>query len=297
MTIALIGASGYVGRSLARRIAAAGPGPLALFSRDPSRLAADEWPAHVSLYSVGGFDAGDFSLVINAIGAGDPKNVAGLAAGIFEITRAWDERVLANMRPDTGYVFLSSGAVYGTGLGQAVDADSVLSLPVNRLESIPPYTLAKLCAEAGHRCFPARPILDLRIFGYADACISQSGSFFLSELAQAVAARKPFVTSPAEMIRDYAGADELYNLIRAWDRGGRPNRALDLYTQAPVGKLALLEAVARRYGLEIVYQGDVPSGDRPVYGSQFHAAAQLGYRPARTSLQVVVDVLDAVAAG
>lgn len=293
--IAVIGATGYVGRSLARKIARTEQGPLALFARDPSGLAAESWPDHVSLHSLDRFDAGDFSLVINAIGAGDPRNVAALGRDIVETTREWDERVLATMGPGTAYVFLSSGAVYGSGLADGVDAGSVLSQPAGRLESIPPYALAKLFAEARHRTLSERHILDLRIFGFSDVSIPRSGSFFLSELAQAIARRQPFVTSPAEMIRDYAGVDELHGLIQAWKNAGMPNCALDLYTLEPVGKLALLEVVSKRYGLQIVRDG-AADGPRPVYASQCHAAAELGYRPARTSLQVVLETLDAVAA-
>lgn len=295
--IAILGATGYIGRSLARMWAARDPRPLALFARVPQALATEDWPAHVVRGNLNDFHAANFSLVINALGAGDPKSIANLGGGIFEAASIWDQRVLSTMGPETGYVFLSSGAVYGSGLGQAVDANSELKLPVNSLQSVPPYTLVKLCAEARHRCLAPQPILDLRVFGYADASISRSGSFFLSELAQAVAARKPFVTSPAEMIRDYAGAIELYDLIHAWNSAGRPNCALDVYTQEPVGKLAVLDAAAKRYGLEIVWKGNVPSGVRPVYASKFQAAAELGYVPKRSSLKVVLDVLDAVAAG
>ena len=294
--IAILGATGYIGRSLAKKWAACNSEPLALFARMPQCLIHEDWPAHVVHKNLSNFDAAGFSLVINALGAGDPNSIVSLGSDIFDVTRTWDERVLSSMAPETAYVFLSSGAVYGPGLAQAVDSDSVLSLPVNHFDRSTPYTLAKLCAEARHRCLPARHILDLRVFGYADASISQSGSFFLSELSHAVAARKRFVTSPAEMIRDYAGVDELYDLIQAWKRVGGPNRALDLYTQAPVGKLALLEVVSKRYGLEIVREGGSAGGARPVYASQFHAAAELGYRPARTSLQVVLETLDAVAA-
>ena len=294
--IAVIGATGYLGRSLARKIAQTGPVPLALFARDPAKLARYGWPSHVSLHSLETFDAEGFSLVINAIGVGDPKAVANLGNDVFDLTRVWDDRVLSSLGSDTAYVFLSSGAVYGQGATHAVAAGSVLSLPVNRLDTVSTYTLAKLCAEARHRCLPGRAILDLRVFGFADPTIDQSGSFFLSELSRAVATRTPFMTSSAEMVRDYAGADELYDLIQAWRQAGQPNRALDLYTLAPVSKQALLEAAGQRFGLEIIRDGVAAEGVRPVYASQFHAAGDLGYRARRTSLQVVLDTLDAVAA-
>lgn len=279
--------------------AACDSGPLALFARTPEALANAQWPAHVSHRNLKDFNAGEFSLVINALGAGDPKGIASLGSEIFEITRAWDERVLATAGPDTGYIFLSSGAVYGSGMSQAVEKDSMLCLPVNGLDTVAPYLLAKLCAEARHRALPGRAILDIRVFGYADASIPRSGAFFLSELARAIATRMPFVTTRTDMVRDYAGVDELYGLIRAWMSSPRDNRSVDLYTNEAVSKSQLLEKASKRYGLEVLYQeraGSESSSIKPVYASQFHGAAELGYVPHRTSMDVVLHALDMIAA-
>lgn len=297
--IAILGATGYIGSSLARKMAGDEQGPLVLFARNPTLLANEVWPAHVSHHSLADFHAGSFDLVINAIGAGDPGRVARMGAEIFEVTRAWDQRVMSTMAPRTRYVFLSSGAVYGSSFEQAVGIDSTLCLPVNQLGEVPPYTLCKICAEACHRCAANRAILDLRVFGYADRSISRSGSFFLAELARSIATGLPFVTPPNDMVRDYAGVHELHALIRCWLDSGGPNCALDLYTKAPVSKLKLLEVVAPRYGLKIVYsertEGNL-TGAKSVYASTFHAAAEIGYTPTRTSTEVVLDTLDALAA-
>lgn len=297
--IAVLGATGTIGRSLARHLAA-GLRPLALYARNPGRLADEAWPAHVELRALADLDAGPFSLVVNALGAGDPARVAAMGADILDVTQAWDARVLATMGPDTRYVFLSSGAIYGAGFGAPVTAEAQLSLPVNRLETVPPYTASKLVAEIRHRNDPGRAILDLRVFGYADPAIPLDGTFFLAELARSVVRGTPFVTSPADMVRDYAGAAELAALIAAWEMAGAPNTALDLYTRAPVSKSALLELAASRYGLDIRYTGGAsagqasPTGTKAVYASAHHAAAALGYAPARDSAGVVTDMLDAL---
>jgi nucleoside-diphosphate-sugar epimerase len=174
--IAILGATGYIGRSLARRMAVDGQEPLVLFARNPASFADEVWPEHVSHRSVADFHAGDFDVVINAIGAGDPGRVANIGAEILDVTQAWDNRVTSTMGPRTRYVFLSSGAVYGSSFERPIGAHSVLSLPVNQLGTVAPYTYA----EARHR--------------------------YLAELARSIATRLPFVTTPHDMVRDYAGA-------------------------------------------------------------------------------------------
>jgi len=293
--IAVLGATGYLGRSLSR-VLAQQRRSLVLFARNIATFAELEWPSNVELRALSSFHGGEFELVINAIGAGDPTRVGSMDVEILELTNFWDQLVLATMSPRTRYVFLSSGAIYNTRFDQPMDADSKMILPVNRLETVPPYTIAKLYAEAYHRHARARSILDIRIFGYADVAIRTDGKFFLAELTRSLVERRIFVTSPHDMIRDYAGVSELLALIQCWENAGAPNRALDLYTRAPVGKFALLDAVAQRFGLDIRKSAEInpgPTGTKTVYTSAFRAAAELGYDPQRTALEVVLEMLEA----
>jgi nucleoside-diphosphate-sugar epimerase len=296
--IAILGATGYVGRSIGRLLADEGQ-QLALFARDPGRLSDHAWPPGVELRDLATFNAADFSLVINAIGAGDPARVGALGRDILDITAVWDRRVLETMGFQTRYVFLSSGAVYGAQFDQPVSADSEVSLPVNFLDRVPPYTLAKLQAEMRHRLARSRAILDLRIFGYADPSIDLNGRFFLAELARAIRDRKVFVTTPDDMVRDYSGARELRALIGDWELAGAPNCPLDLYTAAPVGKHELLKIFKVRYDLQIDYVAVAesnPTGAKRFYASTYRAAAELGFRPERDSVRVLTDTIDAILA-
>jgi nucleoside-diphosphate-sugar epimerase len=296
--IAVLGATGYVGRSIGWLLADEGHA-VALFARNPEKLSDQAWPPGVELRDLAGFDAADFSLVINAIGAGDPARVSSMGADILDVTTFWDQRVLDSMGPLTRYVFLSSGAVYGAQFDQPVRADSEISLPVNFLNRVPPYTLAKLQAELRHRFARSRAILDLRIFGYADPSIDLSGGFFLAQLARSIRDRKAFVTSSDDMVRDYAGVRELRALIQAWESAGAPNCPLDLYTTSPVGKHDLLKIFKARYDLQIDYITDTassPTGAKRFYASAYRAAADFGFQPERDTVRVLADTIDAIIA-
>jgi nucleoside-diphosphate-sugar epimerase len=310
--IAILGATGYVGRSLARHISAASDETLALFAREPARLAEESWRPSIALRDLASFDAGEFDLVINAIGPGEPSAVQALGGQVLEISECWDRRVLGTMGPHTRYVFLSSGAIYGA-FERLANADTDLRLPINRLETVPPYTLAKLCAEARHR-FDARAVLDLRIFAFADASISHAARFFLAELAACVSRQAPFRTSAADMVRDYAGAAELWDVVTCWIAVGAPNLAADLYSAAPASKFDILRASHDRFGLVIESDADDEGSSpaervgkpgplsasatksKPIYASAYRIAETFGYRPRRTSLEIVLSVLDEVAA-
>jgi nucleoside-diphosphate-sugar epimerase len=276
---AVLGASGYIGASLARTWREPVGGQLVLFARRPEVL-NQPWAADLQRRPIAEFDAAQFGLTVNAIGAGDPGKVAELGAEILDVTRDWDQRILSRLRPNGRYVFLSSGAVY---LGQAGG----------------PYGEAKRTAEARHRRFAAQAVLDVRVFGYADPTLDLSGGFFLSQLARSAATGAPFRTSRSDMVRDYAGAAELSDLICAWLAWGAPNVALDLYTLAPVSKLELLDLAQRDFGVAVEWVSTLeapPTGEKPRYASNDHAAERIGYRPRRRSLDVVRAVLEAVTA-
>jgi nucleoside-diphosphate-sugar epimerase len=294
--IAVLGATGYVGRSIGRVLADEGH-PVAMFARNLRKLSDQAWPPAVELRDLASFRAADFSLVINAIGAGDPILVRSLGADILDVTAFWDQRVLDSMGPQTRYVFLSSGAIYGTKFDQPVGSDSEISLPVNFLDRVPPYTMAKLQAEMRHRLARSRAILDVRIFGYADPSIDLSGGFFLAELVRSIRDRKVFVTSSEDMVRDYSGARELRALIGDWERSGAPNCPLDLYTISPASKHDLLEIFKARYDLKIDYVADTgsnPTSAKRFYASSHRVAADLGFRPMRDTVRVLTDTIDTI---
>jgi nucleoside-diphosphate-sugar epimerase len=294
---AILGATGTIGRSLARKWSADDTDPVVLFARNAQALSLEAWPPHISVRHVDDFSGQDFDLIVNAIGAGDPARITAMGTEALNITHKWDDRILSTMNSKTWYVFLSSGIIYGGNFDRPAAAGANLDLPVNRLGSISPYLAAKLHAELRHRHSPDRSILDIRIFGYADATMPHDGSSFLADLARAIRRSEGIITSPEDMVRDYAGVEELDALIQCWVQADTPNQSYDLYTLEPVAKHELLELAAARYGLQIHYTSSVdasPTGNKTVYASAFHAAAAIGYTPRRRAADVVVSMLDTI---
>lgn len=287
--IAILGATGTIGRSLARELARTRE-HLVLYARHPERLTEFHWPNHVGVKALTEFNASPFELVINAIGDVDPARVNAAGTDIVDVSKKWDERILNTMGEGTAYVFLSSGAVNDIA---AARNDAERSLAVT------PYVLAKVAAEAHHRTMSNRQILDIRAFGYADITLPIESTFFLSELARSVVRRQPIITSPQDMVRDYTGVDELLDLIHCWRSRGTPNIALDLFSKAAVSKRELLNIAQRRYGLQINLHGTPGSsltGGALNYVSRNHVAEEFGYRPKRTATEIIVAVLDALIA-
>jgi nucleoside-diphosphate-sugar epimerase len=280
---------------------------LVLYARRPEAIADWLSKSHsllggeCTVRNVNDFGSDRLDVVINSIGAGSPARVRALGASILRITEEWDNRVLDYLErfPDVLYVYLSSGAIYGTDFFAPGRSTSELRIRPNNLETEAYYGLAKLNAEVKHRGLQKLNIADIRVFGYFSQFIDLFGGFFLAELAQCVQSKKRFITTPNDMIRDYADPQHLGELIRCCMNRRSMNTAVDLYTKAPTGKFELLDAVSKSLGLVYEVRGsavpDAPTGSKPCYYSQYYAAEELGYAPRSTSQEIVLRELSVLA--
>lgn len=239
-----------------------------------------------------------FDLIINAAGPGDPAVHRGAGLELFRITEHFDNLCLDYLlrRPQCAYMFLSTGAVYGNGYAVAGDADSVLSLPVNRLGPEHSYVLAKLAAEAKHRAAPGLRIADLRVFGYASGAMSLDSGFFLAEAARCLVEGRVLVTHDADFRRDIVAPEDLAQLIRVLAESGVPNGAYDACSKAPTTKFALLDRLSRRFGLKVEVQSPEGGTRLPPMDalSTLASATTLGYRPAFTSVEAVEQAVEGI---
>lgn len=291
--LAILGATGHIGRSLLAELAASEP--ILAFARAPGRVetfaaAAGLPPANVAARPIEAFAEVNAEVVINCIGVGDPARVRELGAGIFRLTERFDDLVLdwIGHGGDRLYVNMSSGAVYGTDFDAPATEGGVHAVPVNRIGPERHYALAKLNAEAKHRALAERSIVDLRVFSYFSRFIGLDGSFFLAEAMNSLTARRELVTTPAEMTRDHVVPADLAALVHAvvayWSTSSAPvNAALDVHSRGPVGKFALLDTLEREFGLR--YRVDAglgtlaPTGRKSEYYSTRAVPPCWGYRP------------------
>ena len=297
--IAIIGASGHIGSSLARAIAARAGVRVDLYSRRPetTRTRAQEWRWHEPIAaelvhrSTANLDLRGCDVVVNALGLGSPTRIAAAGNAILGLTLDWEERMRAALEacPEALYVYLSSGAVYGPLVEGAATADAAVTFAVNSIAPADAYARAKFMAETMHRGWSHARVLDVRVFGYVSGDIGLDEPFFAAQMFKALASGAAFHTGGHDMVRDYVGPQEMLALIECAAAHGALNEVVDIYSTRPVGKFELMAAL-QPLGLrfEVSTTASAPPA-RLKYFTTFDRAADFGYVPARTSEQVVVD--------
>jgi len=300
LKLAILGSTGQIGRCLAR---AYGPrSNVTLFSRRPEVATSIARQQRLSV-QVAPFEdlrLQQFDVIVNAVGDGEPSRILRAGAAILDVTARYDQLCLEQLErhPETSYVFLSTGAIYGPDYAEARKPDPTLRVPLATHEPDLFYPLAKRIAELRHRERSALRIADLRIFGFVSSEMSLDNDLLLAHMMRALSQKDVFVTRADEAPRDYIGIEDLVRMIDLWIEQGCPNDAYDILSAAPTSKFRVLDALKRRFGLE--HRVDV--GERreliplPERLSHQRGAEALGYRACRSSLDQVLHVAEAYAA-
>jgi nucleoside-diphosphate-sugar epimerase len=293
--IAILGATGYIGKSLAHEIITrSSESKLFLFSRSSSRLVSLAKELHYSgkehlFLDLNQFNSYEYDVIINCSGVGDPKDLSTLSSDILEITLQVDDLILSYIknRPDVVYVNISSGAVYGNICKKAATETSVSVLPNSIEKPQDFYSVAKIHAEARHRGYQSFQIIDIRVFAFFSQFVDTQGTFFMSQIADCLIHKKVFVTTDTDMTRDYITPYDLWNLIQILiiKRG---NTVVDAYSSSPISKKKILSFLVKKYGLtckitKIKKESSLLS--KNVYYSKNMKAAIFGYLPTFTSLK------------
>lgn len=304
MRVAILGATSQIAKDLILSLSALSNIKLALFARRPEAVTL--WLSIVDLSNlckVADFTAFDvsepFDAIINFVGVGNPAQAASMGASIFDVTLKYDELSLTYVRqhPHCRYLFLSSGAAYGSSFDKPVDENTKAMVAINHVQPQDWYGVAKLHAECRHRSLPHLPIIDIRVFNYFSHTQDLSARFFITDAMRAIKSRETFITSPDNIVRDYLGPNDFYQLVALILAAPPVNEVIDCYTRAPVEKMTLLSAMNRRYGLkyEVKTENSVElnaTGMKWNYYSKNSRAAHFGYVPSLTSLDTVLHEAD-----
>lgn len=294
--IGILGATGYIGRSLLFDLSCVQHLDVVGFSRNP--IAAQKRLGH--LLHIEHLDSvldHDFDVLVNATGIGSPKAYRANPAAIFAVTESVDALLLAYARtyPRARIISLSSGAVYGAQAGVPISEDAVAQFVPNALRVPDFYALAKLSSEAKHRANPSASIVDLRMFSFFSRYVDITDDFLLSQVAACLHNNNALSTSPEDIVRDFVTTPDLISAISLVTHSSFKNGALDVRSAEPVTKFELLNACARQFGLRFEVSGfctESPTGAKNAYYSLNESLQRLGFRPSKTSLQGVSDELN-----
>jgi nucleoside-diphosphate-sugar epimerase len=299
MKIAIFGATSQIAKDLIKSISGYGEHQLYLYTRYPVALkdnaAEDKKKVVVHLGDYESFDYNKkIDAIINFVGVGDPAKAIELGASIYDITRHYDQIAISYVQrnKDCRYIFLSSGAVYGTDFDRPVNFDSKAVIDINKITSNNWYGTAKLYAECIHRSNESLPIVDIRMFNYFSACQDPNAKFMISDAIRSIRDCKIMKTSGQNIFRDYLHPVDFYSLIESILKSAPNNDVVDAYSCSPVSKFELLDRMKKVFGLEyeIVDEaaGINSTGNKLNYYSLNHKASEYGYTPKYSSIEGVI---------
>ncbi|CNF40012.1 MULTISPECIES: NAD-dependent epimerase/dehydratase family protein [Yersinia] len=299
MRLAILGASSHIAKDLIASIPST-TYQCTLFVRASSTLDAElqETAARkgFAVVTYDSFDDSDqFDAIINFVGVGDPARALQMGQAIFTVTEHYDNLALAYLRshPECKYIYLSSGAAYGSNFAAPVTETSTAVFPINALLPQHWYGAAKFQTECRHRALPDAAIVDVRVFSYFSHRQAREARFFLSDILRALHAGTVLEVAPDDMLRDYLTPADFMQLIDRILQAPACNSAVDCYSLAPVGKFELLAALGEQFGLNFTIVGEQSqvnaTGQKAHYYSYNRKAEQLfGYVPTDSSLSGVM---------
>jgi len=304
MQIAILGATSQIARDLIVSFAAKGNKQLHLFARRPDEvkkwLVSAELSGHYRVDDFPEFVRHEFDAVINFVGVGNPAQAVAMGNSIFDITLRFDELVLDYLRthPDCRYLFLSSGAAYGSNFNEPAAWDTPAIVPINNLTPHEWYGVAKLHAECRHRSHPDWSIIDIRVFNYFSRTQELSARFLITDILRAIRDKSVLKVFSDYIVRDFLHPSDFYQLVSALLSAPSANTAVDCYSRAPIDKPSLLATMQEKFGLQYDMTEASASvnatGSKPHYYSLNRRAADFGYQPAFTSLGGILQEMQAM---
>jgi nucleoside-diphosphate-sugar epimerase len=300
MRIAIMGATSQIAKDLIQSFAHNREHNLVLYARRPQ--AVMQWLTQADSgdrYAV--LDFSDFSIheyfdaILNFVGVGNPAKAAAMGASVFEVTLAYDELALTYLKrhPTCRYIFLSSGAVYGSNFQRPADACTKTTIDINHLQPQDWYGISKLYAECRHRAMEHLSIVDIRIFNYFSHTQDLRARFLITDILRSIRDGAVLKISPAHIIRDYLHPSDFYQLVNLMLSAPlSTNTAVDCYTLEPIDKHSLLELMSKKFCLKFEFDevaGINSTGIKPNYYSLNYKASEFGYQPKLTSVAGILQ--------
>lgn len=300
MHIAILGATSQIARDFVQLSSLTQAHTYSLYARRPE--AVQQWLDRLpcrNIDSIAGFEsfgtAQPFDAIINFVGVGSPAAAQSIGAAILDVTHEFDSLALRYLQKNPGvrYIFLSSGAAYGSDFSKAATSSTPSSFDINHLQAQDWYGAAKFHVECRHRALPELAIVDIRVFSYFSASQDPQGRFLMSDALRSLKTGDVLSTSAENIVRDYLGPQDLNQMLQKILHAAPANAAVDCYTQQPAEKFALLDALRERFGLSYRITpsgtGLNATGCKQNYYSTHHRANTLfGYSPTLSAVDTVL---------
>lgn len=299
--IAIMGATSHIAKGLINNFISAGGVRLYLFARNSSRvhtflgdIGACTGDDLIVCEGYGGFAEYSYDAVINCVGLGTATREPHIYTSFFMVTEEFDNLVISYLAksPQTLYINLSSGAVYGRDFIEPAQADTLNKIRVNGVTRDDFFLIAKLNSEAKHRAFEELNIVDIRVFSYFSRFADLTGKYFITELLYCLMHEKVFHTDATNIVRDYIHPDDLFSLMIKCLSLERVNTAFDAYSLRPIEKWEALDFFSSRYNLKYEVEKSARyhnvTGHKNVYYSLYRKAGDLDYSPAFSSLDTLI---------
>jgi hypothetical protein len=298
--IAILGSTSHIAKGLINNFLQSGGFCLHLYTRSPDRLlrfldGLEESMErdHTLHEGYDDFTEGSYDVIINCVGVGTLSKLAGNYSNYFMVTEKYDNLIIEHLleNPDTLYISISSGAVYGRELSAPANEDTVNHISVNHITTNDYYAIARLNAETKHRAFGNLRIIDLRVFSYFSRFIDLTDGYFITEIMNCILNEKVFVTDDVNIVRDYLHPEDLFLMIRKCMGAGKINKAFDAISSRPVEKREILDYLSLEYGLKYEISRFTShasaTGPKNIYCSNYNSGVCIGYEPAYSSMDVI----------
>ena len=290
--IAILGGTGHIARAITPYLLDRGA-QVTLFARTPDKLA--DSPCRVTA-DFSALMSEKYDILINGIGAGTPKKLAGNYNRWFSVLEKFDNlalEYLQNVNRDALYVMFSSGAVYGRKNSCPVKEMSSWELFPNKIAVPDFYGISKIYSEAKHRSLSDLRIADLRIFSFFSHHIELDSGYFMTDLVNAVLEDKLLETESGELIRDYPHPADLSDLILRCAGQKKINCSIDVASAAPVTKSEILQTFSEKFALRCkVSSGRIssPNGNANIYLPTTEMAEKsVDWKPVFTSIDTLIS--------
>ena len=293
MNIAILGSNSMIAMDIYKMFVQYTSYDVFMFARYPS---LNKSKHDIDFLDYARFQDFDYGLIINFIGAGDQNKLILEKNNIISTSIKYDQMVMNYLvkNSKTKYIYISSGSVYLSDFKEpAKENDSIKICKSDLINEEKNYQYSKIIPELVHLAERDLNIINLRIFNYVSNSININQSFLVSQIFKSIINKKNFECNDVNIFRDFISDIELFDIINLVNDSDFINDSFDCFSKKPISLHELLDLMKQLYNLnynfsnyEIINQ----TGIKLNYFSNSHDLLKIGYKPKRTSAEIITSV-------